>query len=211
MPSYQLTTDLYIAPTPAGAYYATSSSEEGPSRQLLRVLLQHETSPALTIEGLMEWSELDNEEEALDLLYHIQRLGWVEGLRIQQTAPTGAIEDIVPDLLPNLSGSRKALLADAQGFYVSSQGFPHETAEELSALSADIASLHDRHNGLLNSNLGLDTAAWALVDAAGNGQVGFWPLFIGEHRFVLVVSDFPYLNQKALTTLVWALSIRYGK
>jgi hypothetical protein len=57
----------------------------------------------------------------------------------------------------------------------------------------------------------LDTAAWALVDAAGNGQVGFWPLFIGEQRFVLVVSDFPYLNQQALTTLVWALSIRYGK
>ncbi len=211
MTRYQLIDDLYIAPTPAGAYYAVSSPDEEPSRQLLRVLMQHESSPALTLEGLMEWSDLDNEQEALDLLYHIQKLGWVEGLQTQQTAPAGTIEDIVPDLLPALSGSRKALLADAQGFYVSSQGFPHETAEELSALSADIASLHDRHCGLLNRNLGLDTAAWALVDAAGNGQVGFWPLFIGEQRFVLVVSDFPYLNQQALTALVWALSIRYGK
>ena len=146
----------------------------------------------------------------MELLYHAQNLGWVEGLKAPRHAPAGALEDIIPDLLPVLSNSGKVLLADGQGFYVSSQGFAHEAAEELSALSADIASLHDRHRGLLKNNLGLASGAWALIDAAGNSQVGFWPLFVGDQRFVLVAGGTPHFNQPALTQLVWALSTRYG-
>ena len=158
----------------------------------------------------MKWNLCKDEGESLELLYHTQNLGWVEGVDQRQAAPTGALEDIVPNLLPALSGNGKALLADSQGFYVSSQGFTHEAAEELSALSADIASLHDRHQGLLGNNLRLGSSAWALIDAAGNSQVGFWPLFIGDQRFVLVVGGTPHFNQPALTTLVWTLSTRYG-
>ncbi len=210
MTEYQLADNLYIAATPAGAYYAVSGPEDDPSRQLLRALLRLEATPPLSLNGLQEWTGSDDGNESLELLYHAQTLGWLEGVDQQRTAPTGALEDIVPDLLPALSGSGKALLADDQGFYVSSQGFAHETAEELSALSADIASLHDRHRGLLRNNLGLGTGAWALIDAAGNSQVGFWPLFVGDQRFVLAVGGMPHLNQSALTSLVWVLSTRYG-
>jgi len=58
--------------------------------------------------------------------------------------------------------------------------------------------------------MGLETSAWALVDAAGNSRVGFWPLYVGKQRFVLVLGGVPRLNQPALTELIWALSKRYA-
>jgi len=45
----------------------------------------------------------------------------------------------------------------------------------------------------------------------GNSQVGFWPIFVGEHRFGLVIGGLPQLNQAALISLVWALMMRYGQ
>lgn len=210
MSRYQLSDYLYIAVTPAGSYYAVSNAGMDPSRRMLRSLLNMDRNPPLTIEGLRDWIGDDSDETCLEILHHAQNLGWVEGLKSPNSAPTGALEDIIPDLLPVLSGSQKALLADSQGFYVSSQGFAHEAAEELSALSADIASMHERHQGLLNNNLGLNSNAWAVIDAAGNSQVGFWPLFVGDQRFVLVIGGLPRLNQTSLTTLIWTLSTRYG-
>ncbi|VAW83250.1 hypothetical protein MNBD_GAMMA13-1956 [hydrothermal vent metagenome] len=210
MTQYELKTGLYISPTPTGAYYAVSSPETDPSRHLLHSVLQQQASPMLTMDGLIEWNQ-PNEGEALDLLYHMQSLGWVDGLAEPVNAPIGVLEDVLPSLLLPLSSNGKALLADDQGFYISSHGFAHETSEELSALSADIGSLYGRHSGLLKGNLGLGTSAWSLVDAGGNSQVGFWPMFIGAQRFVLVLGGMPRLNQPELLQLIWALSIRYGK
>lgn len=210
MDRYQLNQGFYITPTPAGAYYSVSSNQENPSRNLLHILLSQKLSPLLTLEKLQQWQQVDDEDEALDLLYHIQNQDWVGGLDEAVSVPRGVLEDILPALLADLSDTKKALLADSQGFYICSQGFPHETAEELSALSADIASMHDRHQHLIQNNLGLNTSAWSLVDAAGNSQVGFWPMYIGDQRFVLVISGLPYLNQPSLTNLIWALYNRYG-
>ncbi len=210
MNRYQLNQGYYITPTPAGAYYSVSGNQQNPSRSLLHRLLSLRSSPLLTIEKLQQWQQVDDEHKALDLLYHVQDQGWVGGLDNSISVPKGVLEDILPALLADLSDTKKALLADAQGFYISSRGFPHETAEELSALSADIASMHDRHQHLIQNNLGLSTSAWSLVDAAGNSQVGFWPMYIGDQRFVLVISGLPYLNQPSLTNLIWALYSRYG-
>lgn len=209
MGHFRLTEGLHVLPTPAGAYYSVSGPEQEPSRLLLQTLIRGEHSPRLTLANLKTWTGMEG-DEALELLYHVQTLGWVEGYETEKSLPAEKLEEILPKLLPTLSGSGKALLADSHGFYVSSRGFPHETAEELSAASADLASLHGRHHHLLRNNLGLWTSAWALVDAAGNSQVGFWPLYIGEQRFVLVVGGLPRLNQPALTELIWALSRRYG-
>lgn len=210
MAHFQLIDDLYIAPTPGGAYYGISSSEQNPSRRLLLTLLKGDSSPALSIDALQEWTGQTDPDEALELLFHAQNLGWVEGYKEARQAPEGALEEVLPELLPLLSASGKALLADGQGFYISSQGFPHETAEEVSALSADVASMHERHRGLLTSNLGMGTSAWSLVDAAGNSQMGFWPLYVAEQCFVLVIAGMPRLNQPALKSLIWALVKRYG-
>jgi hypothetical protein len=210
MKRYQMNQGLYITPTPAGAYYSVSDNEPTPPRRLLHRLLSQKTSPLLTIEKLKQWQEVDDDDEVLDLLFHAQNLGWVGGVDKPIEAPQGVLEEVLPDLLSNLTDTNKALLADSQGFYICSKGFPHETAEELSALSADIASMHDRHRHLIQKNLGLSTSAWSLVDAAGCSQVGFWPMYVGDQRFVLVISGLPYLNQLSLTSLIWALCKRYG-
>ncbi len=210
MTRYQLQENLHVVPSPAGAYYAVSRAEEEVPRRLLRKLLTLPSSPQLSVEGVCEWAGMEDEESAMELLSHIQTLGWIEGMESPVTPPEGRLEDTLPDLLAPLSGNGKVLLADDQGFYLCSRGFAHETAEELSALSADLATLHERHAGLLKSNLGLRSNAWAVVDAAGNSEVGFWPMYIGEQRFVLVAGGVPRLNQPAVTQLIWALSIRYA-
>ncbi len=210
MSAYRLVEDLYVLPTPAGAYHAVSSPEQDPPRRVLRRVLQETTTPLLRLQALREWSESD-EGHALELLYRMQGLGWIEGFESPRASPTAALEDLLPQLLRPLSGSGKVLLADSQGFYLYATGFPHEVAEELSALSADLATLHERRRGLLHNNLGLETGAWALVDASGNSQVGFWPLHVGDQRFVLVIGGMPRLNQPQLTELIWTLSRRYAQ
>jgi len=126
-------------------------------------------------------------------------------------SPEGALEELLPPLLTNISETEKVLLADDQGFYLACLGFPHEVAEELSALSAEIATVHERRAGLLMNNMGLGSHAWAIVDAFGNSQTGFWPVFIGKTRFVIVISGVPHFNQPDFVKLIWALSIRYAK
>lgn len=202
---------LYLTPTPAGAYFSVSGTEESPARQFLQKLLAQKKGLQLSADDLLEHMPVDSEEDALTMLTHMQKLGWVQGLETPLNAPEGQLEAILPDILSQLSVSGKALLADEQGFYISSSGFPHETAEELSGLSASLATLHERYQGVLKNNLGEGSSAWGLVDAAGNSQVGFWPLFIGDYRFALVVGGQPQMNHPALILLVWALMMRYGK
>ncbi len=202
---------LYLYPTPGGAYYAVATTDEDKSRRFIHTLLKSRTTPSLSVENLQQLMEIDEPEKCLDLLLHCQKLGWVQGVEAQMTYPEGALEDILPWLLNNICESGKILLADDQGFYLSSNGFPHEVAEELSALSAEIATIHERRSGLLMNNLGLASHAWAIIDAAGNNKVGFWPMFIGDTRFVLILSGVPHFNQPDFVSLIWALSIRYSK
>jgi len=201
---------LYVCPTPAGAYYCVASPDGNPSRRLLQSLIAADRTPLLSLETLRGWVDTDSDEEGLELLYQLQSLGWLEGHERQLSASPDTLESFLPKLLPRFSGGGKVLLADDQGLYLASVGFTHETAIELSAASADLASLYQRHQGLLNRNMNLETSAWALVDAAGNSRVGFWPMYIGAHRFVLVISGVPRLNHAGLTELIWVLSKRYA-
>ena len=137
-------------------------------------------------------------------------LGWVQGMRSPITYLEGALDEILSDLLANISESNKVLLVDNQGFYLSSIGFPHEVAEELAALSAKLTIVHEHSTGLLINNLGVSSSSWAIVDAKGNSKIGFWPMYIGDAQFVLVVSGAPRFNQPEFVSLVWALSIRYA-
>lgn len=205
-----LTEGLFLHPTPGGAYSAVSSAEENSSRKLLRNLLGQQQTPALTPEALVKLSGTESEDEALELLKHLQSLSWIEGLDSSQTVLDSPLEEVLPRLLEALSSSGKAILGDEQGFYLASSGFPHEVAEELSALSAELASLHARRSGLLVNNLGLASSAWSVVDAAGHSKIGFWPLYIGKQRFVLVMDGIPYLNRSEFVELIWLLSRRYA-
>ncbi|BAO45714.1 roadblock/LC7 domain-containing protein [Thiolapillus brandeum] len=209
MENLQLQQGVYLAPTPAGAFYCSASPQEDPARHLLQSLISQRQSPVLDNASLEAWCGTST-EDATTLLYHMQRQSLVQGLSKPQICPEGPLEEVIPFLLPALSGDNKALLADDQGFYVASSGFPHESAEELAALSASLGLLHKRHQRLLNKNLGYQGNAWTLGDAAGNSQIGFWPLFVGTQRFSLVISGLPRFNQNAFSRLVWSLGIRYG-
>ena len=211
MSTYTLIDGLFLYPTPIGTYYAISSQVEDKSRKFLKRLLQQSKTPSLTIETLKDLMGEEDEEKALEMLNHCQSLGWVQGVKDIMESPEGALEDILPPLLANLSETGKVLLGDDQGFYLARHGFPHEVAEELSALSAEIATVHQRREGVLMNNMGLGSQAWAIVDAFGNSQTGFWPVFIGPTRFVIAISGIPHFNQPDFVKLIWALSIRYAK
>ena len=209
MSNYTLTDGLYLYPTPAGAYYAVCSNETDRPRQFMRKLLQQQVTPNLSMDNLKFLAEHD-EQKSYELLYHCQKLNWVQGLSMPKEYPADLLENILPDLLAKMSESGKVLLADMQGFYLASHGFPHEVAEELSGLSAELTTVHERRSGLLMNNLGIASNAWGVIDVFGNTQIGFWPLFIGKNRFVIVISGIPHFNQPELVELIWALSIRYG-
>jgi hypothetical protein len=211
MSEFKLIEGLYLYPTPAGAYHAISAMEPGKSRRFLHSLLQQQQTPPLNVEQLIKLMGSDDEQKALQLLHHCQKLGWVQGVDSVIESPQGALEDMLPDLLARISENGKVLLADEQGFYLASSGFPHEVAEELSALSAELATLHQRRSGLLINNMGISSHAWGIVDAFGNSQIGFWPVFVGSHRFVIAIAGMPHFNQAEFVTLIWALSIRYTK
>ena len=207
---YTLTEGLYLYPTPAGAYYAVASTENDKPRQFLRKLLLQKETPALTIENLKHLMDSKNEQKCFELLHHCQKLQWIQGLDEALQYPNDALEDILPNLLSTLSENGKVLLAEKQGFYLATHGFPHEVAEELSALSAEIATVHEHRSGLLVNNMGLMSQAWSIVDVYGNSEVGFWPLFIDTNRFVVAIYGIPHFNQPEFVTLVWALTIRYA-
>ncbi|MEW8508044.1 MAG: hypothetical protein AB2598_15205 [Candidatus Thiodiazotropha sp.] len=209
MSDYQLIEGRFALPSPAGAFHAASHRNSDSLHRLLCALLQQETTPALTQQALEQWTGLSG-EDAQEILFRAQNLGWVEGFKEARSAQPGSLEALLPNLLPPLSDSGKALLADSHGFHIAASGFTHEAAIELSALSADLASLDNRHQALTHNNLRISTSAWALVDAAGNSQLGFWPLYIDDQRFALVLQGVPHLNQPAFTFLVWALSTRYA-
>jgi hypothetical protein len=209
MSAYSITEGLYLYPSPAGAYYAACSMETDKPRQFLKALLKQQQTSVLNIANLKRLMGQDEEQKCMELLHHCQKLGWIQGLDTMLEYPQGALEEILPELLGKISEHGKVLLADSQGFYLASHGFPHEVAEELSALSAEIATVHERRSGLLLNNMGLGSHAWAVVDSFGNSHVGFWPLFLGKNRFVVAISGTPHFNQPEFVSLVWALTIRY--
>jgi len=211
MENFKILENSYLYPTPAGAYYAVSTPDADPARKVLRSLFQFRSTPRLNFDNLAEWTGLNEQENIAELVERMQDLGWLQGCEELQYVPDGSLEDVLPELLPPLSEKGNVLVADSMGFHIAHRGFNYEAVEQLSALSAGLATLHERHYGLLRKNLGLNTSAWALVDVAGNSQVGFWPLYIGKHKFVLVIGGAPHLNQPTLTALIWALSIRYGE
>ncbi len=209
MAEFELQPDLFVTPTPAGAYYASASPDDEPARRVLFGLMQTGDSPLLSLQILLTLTGTD-ELSSLELLYRMQEMGLLQGFSECQQVPGGPLDQALPAILQGLAGDGKALLADSQGFYVSSHGYHHETAEELSALSADLGLLHQRHHRLLNRNMSLPSSAWAVVGAGGHSEVGFWPLYIGRQRFVLVLSGVPNLHQPELVELVWVLSTRYA-
>ncbi len=210
MNQFSLIEGLFIYPTPSGAYSAIRTPQADPSLNIIRKLFLENTTPPFTLEGIQNWTGISDANKATQMLYHLQQSGWIQGLKEPIECLKQPLEELLPTLLLSLSESGKALLADQHGFYLAAHGFVHEAAEEIAALSAELANLHERNIGLLNNNLGLSSSAWAIVGPEGNSDIGFWPLYVGKHRFVLVLAGVPHLNQPNFVKLIWMLSMRYA-
>lgn len=209
-PEFKLTPGQYLFPTPAGAYYAVSENVEEPARCMLFNLLLGASTRLATPAALAAWVGAAGEAEALEVLYRAQQLGWVQGEQRPRHMRGTTLESDSPALLGELSSEGCALLSDVQGFYISGSGFTHEAAEELALLAAELTQAVDRRAGVLRRNLGIAGGAWATVDAAGNSQLGVWPLCIGKFRFCLTLLGTPRFNREAFTELVWMIVNRYG-
>ncbi|RVU86219.1 hypothetical protein EOL70_01865 [Leucothrix sargassi] len=202
--------DLYLSVTPGGSFYSVQDDSDGFGRTFIKRLLTTAETPAFSLDAARELSGLSDETETLEFVQLLQDAGFITGQKHSEVAPSGSLESMLPDLLQSLSSDGRAVLAEGQGLYLGSSGFPHEAAEELAALSASLTAIYKRHKDVLKGNLGYTQRAWGLIDAAGNSEIGFWPLYIGSDRFTLIIGGMPQLNQPAFTQLIWALQRRYG-
>lgn len=209
MADYELTQECYLYPTPAGAYYAVAKSQQDIPRTFLLALMQLPETPKLTENILMELSGLEK-EGALQLLYQLQHLGLLQGLDQPVLIADETLETILPPKLKELSGNKKSLLADDQGFYIATHGFDHDNAEKIAGFAAELSKLQARYAGLLTDNLNDQSAALGFINAAGQSDIGFWPIYIGDQRFTLVLSGVPCFNKNAIVEVVWILVNRYG-
>lgn len=200
----------HLLPSPAGAFYAVSGTRADPMRRLLLALMaQPETRPTALPE-LARASGIDDETELLELLHQAQTLSWIQGFDTPQTIPTRQVAKAMEQLLAPLSAVGKGLLVDWNGFAFARHGIDDDTAAALSALATDIAAVEQRHAERLRQTLGVSSQGWAAVDAHGASRIGAWPLFIADHRFLIVLQGAPRLNQPQFVELVWLLVSRYG-
>jgi hypothetical protein len=140
----------------------------------------------------------------------MEKSKWIAGRAESETLAAQHIEADVPFLLSQLSSNGMALLADHDGFHLVNAGFTQEVAEELAILAAGISTLQDKHSELFKNKLRLGTLAMAVIDSGGNSELGCWPLYIGKHHFMLVISGIPRFDQQAYLHLIWALCKKYN-
>jgi hypothetical protein len=210
MSDYTLGDDLYLGITPSGSYYAVQDDTPDVGRDFLHSLLRLPNSPSFNLDMACELSGLKG-KAALEFVHWMQEAGFVYGFAEVESAPKNSIESILPELLKPLSDEGKAILAESRGLYLGAAGYTHEVAEELAALSSNLSAAYARHKEVLKGNLGHRQKAWGLVDANGNSEIGFWPLYINDTYFTLIIGGMPQLNQLAFKQLIWALEVRYGQ
>ncbi len=211
MADYQFAENVYMAPTPAGAFFAVSSTSSEPLRNLLLSLLRQKETPRPMTGQLIEWTGTSNVESMVSVLEQAESLAWIEGIDEPVTLPDSGFGDTAEILLASLSTSGKALLVDDAGCTMASCGFDAETAEMLSALSADLVALQDRHEKRLEKHFGLTIHGWGAMDSAGASRIGAWPLYVGKKRMLLVILGEPRFNCPEFTLLIWNLVRRYSQ
>ena len=198
----------YLQITPAGAFYATVSSEPDDARALLLQLLSAEIALPYSEELIEELTDLD-QDQAADLFNKLRDKGFVELNENPVVVVDEVVEKMLPELLPLLSSTGRVALADDQGFCLGASGYEDSHSESLSALAADVISLHERHLPLLNRELSFSGESWGILDPIGQSQVGFWVIHMGSQKFMLIIDEMPKLNQQAFVNLLSVLARRY--
>ena len=198
----------YLQVTPSGAYYATINSQPDDARALLLQLMSSDEPVEFSLEVFAELADLE-QEMASALFNRLIARRFLVLIADPNQPKEGSLETILKDILPVLSGTGKVVLGDDQGFCLASSGFDRDHADSLAALSADLISLHQRHQLLLNKELKLMGQSWGMLDPVGNSLMGIWIIHIGSQAFALVIHEQPNLNQHEYVELLSALASRY--
>ena len=192
----------YASVTPAGCYHVVEGGAPTAAREALTALLRTAETPALDaldggvageLRGLVDAGLVALREE-------VERL------------PSGTIAELLPSVLPALSERGRVVLTESgQGFFLDYVGVGREEAEEIAVLASGLRATADRSSVLLGDALDVHSRAFAVVDPAGNSEIGFWPLRIGDNEFTLTILGIPRFNSPQFRLLVWALVERYGQ
>ncbi len=199
----------FIALTPIGAYYAVNSRKDSSLHRLLRYLLTMPTTPQLDEQTLQECSKYTQIVDILAIVKQAIKNRLIMTSSQATSISETALETVLPKLFSELADKGKILLADDQGLCLGQIGFDINASEQLAALSADIAIVQQRHETALK-DINEFGNIWGMINPINKHQVSFWPIFIGNHRFVLVLAQKMSLNQLAFTRLIQILSIRYA-
>lgn len=206
---FKISENCYLWPTPAGTFFAARNPSPNPMRRLILDLLCRQQTVLLNEDTVARINPDVSLNDTLDTIYQAQKNRLLQGEALSRHLPSGEFIENISEKIETLSSENKAVLADSDGFHISSCGYTLKIAEELAAMAADIWALHKRRVEHIKNEVKLDVNAWGLVDAAGNSQMGFWPLYLGKNHFMLILAGAPQLNQTTFTELVWILSNRY--
>lgn len=206
-----LQSNLYPKVTSAGAFYAVSSSTHSASRILLANILQADVQDVITEARLMHWAGADDRATALSLLYRLQRLEFLYGEEQPSSKLVEVTAEGFQDILGQLSDNDRALLVDQDGFYFANIGFNHETAEEVANLASEARILIEKHGLLVKNNLNIYHNAMGICDPSGQSELTFFPLYVGDVKYILVIAGMPLLNSEAFVTLVRSLYVLTGE
>lgn len=210
MADIQLNTDeLFAEITPAGTSYLVADSKADGVKKLLTEILLYGNSAPLTASVIKDWTKNNDEKGAFQAIYRLQKLGLIRGTKKPRPYSTGAIDDLLPLFLSHLSAESKALLADDNGLYVASSGFPHESAEELAAVAADLTGVYAKHKLLLQKNLRIPSYSWGLIEPNGLANISFFNLYVNDVLFTLVIGGNPRLGHFSFVELIYQLLTRY--
>lgn len=209
-PEWQVNPGRYISVTPGGAYFAVESREPDLYRRVLLSLMQTTVTPMLDESIACSLTGLPV-NEAMDVLARLEAAQLIRGNAQAEELPQGQLDEILPGLLARLSDRGAALLTDLRrGFFLDYTGYTQRQAEALAVFASGMLAVYRKHSDVLSGELDMASRGLAIVDPAGNSELGVWPLFVGEDEFALIVPGLVQLSNQAFRQLVWLMVQRYG-
>ncbi len=201
----------FIQPTASGVYYAVEDSKSNPCRDTLLRLMRAKQIPEFSEEfvGQCIGKYSGGARSVFDTL---GKAGFISASSVPVDMPEKNLDTLFLDTLPCLSDQERVVLTDSgRGFCLGFCGFTPTQAEELAVLSSSLSVLYERNQHLLQSQLSINQSAFGIIDPAGHSELGFWPFYIGNNVFTLIISGLPQFNCLAFKQIIWVLVQRYGQ
>lgn len=199
----------YLFPSTAGVYHLVCQPNETSAKKLFSDILRRKQTRVINAHDLQCIMELETHQQFAEEIQVMLSLGWLEEHDTPLLLPDDALEDLLPQLLTVLSSTGHTFLSDSHGFPLFSSGFSQKDVESLSAMTAEFNTAYDKHHEVIQRTAQSPTQAWGMIDAAGNSNMGIWPINIGSHGFNLLIQGVPNLDHPNFVILVWLLYSRY--